>query len=161
MFLLSGHGYIGKLLELPQGCQGFFHDSRGKVGFVSRCRNREEPHLTLRGESPGFCRVAAGNLVFLSSYNGELRDLLLLPQESPVSMRVVRGLSGFLCSRCLGQGSLLALRLDLRVPLQCPHGSQGSSGVSTGESGLVSCGDMQVRCPLDLKSNVRLPVGLT
>ena len=98
---------------------------------------------------------------FLLSYNGDLRDPLVWSPESPVSMRVVRGLSGFLCSRCLGQGSLLALRLDLRVPLQCPHGSQGSSGVSTGESGLVSCGDMQVRCPLDLKSNVKLPVGLT
>ena len=29
---------------------------------------------------------------FLSSYNGDLRDLLIRPQERPVSMRVVRDL---------------------------------------------------------------------
>ena len=38
----------------------------------------------------------------LSSYDGDLRDLLLWPQESPVSMRFTKGHSGFLSSRCLG-----------------------------------------------------------
>ena len=37
------------------------------------------PHLALRGESPGFSRVTAGNMGFLSSYDGDLRDPLVLP----------------------------------------------------------------------------------
>ena len=32
----------------------------------------------------------------LSTYDRDLRDLLWLPQERPVPMRVARGLSGFL-----------------------------------------------------------------
>ena len=62
------------------------------VGFLLRRRSGKGPHLTLRGESPGFSRVAAANLGFLSSYDGELRNLLVWPQESPVSMGVVKGL---------------------------------------------------------------------
>ena len=38
----------------------------------------------------------------LSSFDGDLRDLLLWPQERPVSMRVARGLLGFLSSQCQG-----------------------------------------------------------
>ena len=37
---------------------------------------------------------------FLSSYNGDLRDPLMWPQESPVSIRIATGLLGFLSSRC-------------------------------------------------------------
>ena len=56
------------------------------MGFLSRCCSRKGPHLTLRGESLGFSRVVAVNLEFLSSYDGDLRDLLEGLQESPVSM---------------------------------------------------------------------------
>ena len=38
----------------------------------------------------------------LSSYDGDLRDLLLWPQERPVSMQGARFLSGFLSCRCWG-----------------------------------------------------------
>ena len=37
---------------------------------------------------------------FISIYDGDLRAPVLWPQERPVSMRVVRGLSEFLSSRC-------------------------------------------------------------
>ena len=37
---------------------------------------------------------------FLSSCDRDLRDPLVWPQERPVSMRVAKGLSGFLSSRC-------------------------------------------------------------
>ena len=85
-FLASGDRYVGELLEMPQGFQGPFRGSRGKVVFLSGRCGGKGPHLELRGESPGFSRVAAGNMGFLLSYNGDLRDLLMLPQESPVSM---------------------------------------------------------------------------
>ena len=85
VFLSSGDGYVGELLELPQGFQGPFRVSRGKVGFLSRHRSRKGPHLGLRGDSPYFSRVVAGKLGFLSCYDGYIRDLLMLPQESPVA----------------------------------------------------------------------------
>ena len=152
---------VGELLELHQRYQGPFQGSRGKVGFLSRHYSRRGPHLTLRGESPGFSRVAAGNLRFLLSYDGDLMDLLVLPQESQVSMQVARGFSGFLSSRCRDLGSHLELRLepqssssadmDLGVPMQFQQGSQALSHVETCKSTFLS------RC----KSSVRLPVKLT
>ena len=69
----------------------------------------------MRGESPGFSRVVAGNEGFLLSYDGDLRDLLVLPQESLVCMQVERGLSGFLSSRCQVLSPHLKLRLEPRV----------------------------------------------
>ena len=38
----------------------------------------------------------------LSTYDGELRDPLWWPQETPVHMRVARGLSGLFSRRCWG-----------------------------------------------------------
>ena len=88
-------------------------------------------------------------------------DLLVLPQESQVSMQVARGFSGFLSSRCRDLGSHLELRLepqssssadmDLGVPMQFQQGSQALSHVETCKSTFLS------RC----KSSVRLPVKLT
>ena len=77
MFCSSGDVKVGDLLELPQGCQEPFRDSRGKLGFLSRHHGRKRSHLALRGESPGFSQVAAANMGFLSSNNGDIRDTLV------------------------------------------------------------------------------------
>ena len=56
---------------------------------------------------------------FLSSYKGDLKDPLMWPQESPVSLRVARGFLGFLS---IGAGSKVLiwnLGRNLRVPLHC------------------------------------------
>ena len=127
VFLSSGDRYVGELLELHQGCHGPFQDSRVKVGFLSRCHSGKGPHLALRGESPGFSRVVAGNLRFLSSYDGDLRDPLVLPQESQFSMRVARGLSRFVSSQRRG----LCHHLELSPETQC------SSPVLTWISGFL------------------------
>ena len=121
MFLSSGKGYVRELLELHQGCQGPFRGTRVKVGFLSRRHNRKGPHLALSVESPGFSRVAAVILGFLSSYDGDLREAFVLPQESQVSMRIARGLSRYLSRRCSGLYPHLELRLE----------PQGSSPVLT------------------------------
>ena len=110
VFLSSGEGYVGELLELHPGRQGPFWGSRGKVWSLSRHCSRKEPHLALRGESPDFSWVEVGNLGFLSSYDGNLRDLLVGPQESPFSMRVARGLLGFHSSQCRVLGPQQELR---------------------------------------------------
>ena len=86
MFLSSGDGYLGNFLH--QGYQGHFRDARGKVRYLSRSCSGKGPHLVLKGESPGFSQVAEGNLGFLSSYDRDFRDLLMLPRESQASMRV-------------------------------------------------------------------------
>ena len=161
MFLSSGDGYVAEILKLPQGCQGPFRGSRVKVRFLFRSRSGKRPHLALRGESLGFFRVVAGNLGFLSSYDWDFRDPLVLPQKSPVSMRVARGLSGFLSSQCCDLGPHLELRMephfltsadmDLGVPMEFSQGSKALSRVETCKSAFLS----------SCNSSVRLPVGLT
>ena len=55
--------------------------------------------------------AAVRGLRFFSSYTMELREPLVLPQGSQVSMQVARGLSGFLSSQCRGLGPHLELWL--------------------------------------------------
>ena len=52
----------------------------------------------MMGEPRGFPRVAAG----FSSYDGELREPLMLAQGSPVSIRVARGSVALLSSHSRG-----------------------------------------------------------
>ena len=127
MFLLSGDVYIGEFLELHQGCQGTFRGSRGKVGFLSRHCRGKGPHLTLSSESPGFSQIVAAYLCFLPSYDEDLRDPLMLLQESQVSMRLVKGLSGFLSRRCSGLSPHMYLSPE----------TQGSSPVLTWIAGFL------------------------
>ena len=150
VFLSSGDVCVVELPELPQGCQGPFRGSRGKVGFLSRCCSGKGPHFALRGQSPGFSRVDAGNFGFLSSYDGDLMELLMWPQESPVSMRVARDFSGFLSHLC----QVLSPHLELRPQ------PQASSSVLTWISGFLCSlhrgvrprliGDMQFHSPPEL-----------
>ena len=110
MILSSGDGYVGEPFELHQGFQKPDRGSRGKVGFPLRHRSGKGPHLTLRGESPGLSGVIAGNVGFLPSCDRDHWKWLLWPQESPVSVRVMRGLSGFLSSLCRVLGHHLRLK---------------------------------------------------
>ena len=103
-------GMSGNFLSCIEGVKDPFESQEGRWDISQYAHSRKGPHLMLRGESPGFSQVTAGNLVFLSSYNGDLRDPLVWPQERPVSMRVVRGFSGFLSSRCW----VLRYRLETR-----------------------------------------------
>ena len=79
------------------------------MGFLSRHHRGQGPRLALRGKSPGSSRIASG---FLSSYDEDLSDPLVGPQVGPVSKRVGRGRSGFLCNCCQGRGSHLDLRSE-------------------------------------------------
>ena len=108
MFLSSGEGYVGELLELHQGCQGPFEAQERRWDF-SRDATLKRASSRIEGKSPGFSRITAGNLGFFLSYIWYLRDPLVLPQESQVPMRIVRGLSGFLSRRCRGLGPNLEL----------------------------------------------------
>ena len=74
----------------------------------------------------------------------------MLPEESAVSMRVAKGLLQFHSSLCWVLGPHLELRPEPQVSSPVLTCISGSYGVSTEESGLVSCGDMQVRFLLEL-----------
>ena len=54
----------------------------------------------------------------LSTYDGDLRDPLWWPQERPVPMELLGGLSGFLSRRCRGLTSCLESVVELED--SCP-----------------------------------------
>ena len=73
----------------------------------------------------------------LSTYDGDLRDPLLWPQERPVPMRVAQGPLGIpletmpgpktICGVGVGNGGFLSSAdMDLGVLLESPQGSQSS-----------------------------------
>ena len=116
-------------------------------GLPPICLSRNGPHLAWRGEPPGFSRVAAGALDLRrgpqgtalvasgkasphASCSGASRD------SSPVDARA----KDLVWSRCR----------NLRIPLQCGHGSWGISGVSPGELVVLVCGGMNVHFPPEL-----------
>ena len=124
-FFLTCGRTLGVPLECRRMCQGSSWVASKLSRTLSRLKSEDGislqrhsgkgPHLTLRGESPGFSRVAPENLGFLSSYYLDFRDRLLLPQEGQVSRRVARGLLGFLSSQCRVLGPHLELRPQPQV----------------------------------------------
>ena len=125
MFLPSGDGYLSGLPKLHKGCQIHFCVSRGNLVFLSRHYSGKGPHLASRGKSPGFSRVAAGSLGFLSSCERDLMDLLVLPLRSQVSFDVARGTSGILSNHRRGIG--LCLEFCWSTQCSCPA-AMGISG---------------------------------
>ena len=149
-----------ELLELPQGCQGPFRGSRGKVGFLSRSHIGKGPHLALRGESPGFSRVAAANFVSLTSYDEDFREALVgasgifrlhascerpldIPLQSlpgPRSSSVVEaGHQGSSPVLTWTSGSLWGFHRGVRPHLEWRHAHPLSSRAGKAASGFLSC----------------------
>ena len=145
-FLSGGVGYVGELLELQQGCEGPFGGSRGSENILETpqqkwASSRLEGRTSWIFSSCGRCsRLMTGTS---GTCSGGLRK-----GRSPCEL--LGGLSGFLSRRCRG------LRLCVES-LPEPEDSSpvltwiwGTSGVSPGESVLVSSGGMHVRFPLEL-----------
>ena len=130
MFLLRANGNVGELLELPQECQEAFRAKRGKVGFLSRRHSGKGPHLTLKGESPGISRVAAGNSVPLE---------LCWGSQGPAHGASGKSSLQVSCERPTG------------IPLQSLPGPRSSSGVEAGTSGFLSSADMDFGVPLEFQ----------
>ena len=120
-------------------------------------------HVT--GESPGFFRVVAGGLGFLSRYHGELREPLVLPRGSQVSIRVARGSAGLLWSHGRGmrpqvswkgesQGVSRGAAVSLGS-LELPRGPEGASNLDSGKSGLLWSFEGPLGIPLELVQGTR------
>ena len=96
-------------------------------------------------------------LQVLSSYYGDFRDPLWWPQERPVPCELLGGLSGFLSCRCQG------LRPSVESVPEPEDSSPvltwilGYSGVSPGESVLVSSGACKCTFLPSCSSSVTLP----
>ena len=114
VFLLRGDGYVGELLELHQSVKDPFEAQRegGMSLEKPQCKSTSS---RVESTISRFSRAAAGKLGFLSSYNGEFWDPLMWPQESPVSMRVGRGLLRFLSNRSQVLGPYLELSPEPQV----------------------------------------------
>ena len=97
------------------------------------------------GGTSGFSQVALG----FSSYDGELREPLVLPQGSPIFIRVVRGSWGLLSSHFRANRPHLGLCQEANVPLQGRQGSRDCIPDSPGESGLISSGSKEPRSALE------------
>ena len=127
----------------------------------------------MTGESHCFSRVAAGGLRFLSRYHGELREPLVLPQGSQVSIRVARASTGVLWSHGRGIRPQFTWKGESQGvsqvaagsvgSLELPQGPEGASHVVSGKSGiLLSCeGPLRIRLKLvrATRASSRVEVG--
>ena len=119
-----------------QGCQEPFRISRGNLGFLLRRCSRKGPHLAMLGEPLGFSRFAPR----FSRYDGELREPLVWPQGSPISIQFARGSWGLLSNHCRANRPQLGLCPE--TPCSSPVVTRISACIqcSPRDSGLVSCG---------------------
>ena len=116
--------------------------------MLLRCCRRKGPHLALTGASRGLSRVAAGGLRFLSRYQGELREPLVLPQGSQVSIRVASVSAGVLWIHGRGIRPQFAWKWKSQIvsrvlagsmgSLELPQRPEGASHVVSARSGILS-----------------------
>ena len=86
----------------------------------------------------------------LSNYNGDIRDPLWWPQESPVPMGDARGPFGIPLQSMSGPNTLFGVSAEPEDSSPMLTWILGTSGVAPGESVLVSSRDMHVRFPPEL-----------
>ena len=141
--------------------------------MLSRCCRRKGPRLALTGASCGLSRVAARGLGFLSRYHGELREPLLLPQGSQVSIRVGRASVRVLWSHGRGIRPQFTWKGESQGvsqvaagsvgSLELPWGPEGASHVVSGKSGILSSCEGPLGIPLELvrviRASSRIEVG--
>ena len=90
---------------LQGGAEDCSRVTAGESGLVSQSG----------GKSRDVSRVSAGSLGFHSSCHGDLRDPLVLPQESQVSFRIVRGSVGLLSNHFHFSSNLVQKDSDLTI----------------------------------------------
>ena len=155
LFLRCGET-LGVPLEWRRVCCGASSVASRMLRTFSRLKSEDGIFLEMpqcksadshvEGRISQFFQYAAGNLGFLSTYDGDARDPLVWPQESAVSMRVAKGLSGFLFTHSRGHGPHTDLRPE----------PQASSPVLTWNSGLLWSFRRGVNLPLMWRNAIQL-----
>jgi len=115
----------------------------------------------MMGESHGFSRAAAQRVGFLSSYDEELREPLVWPQGSPVSIRVVRGSTALLSSHGRGIGPQESLKGEYRGLSRVESGNPGFPQLVTVTSGSFSWCLWEVRNTVELGEASRDSLGVS
>ena len=110
----------------------------------------------MSGESRGFSRAAALCVLFLSSYHGELREPLVWPQESPVSIRVARVSMTLLSNHGRGIGPQDVLKGESRSLSRVESGNPGFPQLVTVTSGSFSWCLWEVRNTEELRGAARV-----
>ena len=98
-------------------------------------------------------------MAFLSSYDGELREPLVLSQGSPVSIRVARGSVGLLLSHGRGIGPQFALKRESGRLSRVVAGNPGFPRLVTVTSGSFSWCLWEVRNTLEWELPLGTPMG--
>ena len=122
---------------------------RRERGISLKTLQWKGPHLAMTGDPRGFSRVVAG----FSSYDRELREPLVWPQGSPVSIRVARGNTKLLFSHdreiCVFQNVARPMRLPLEfqgeIGLLLPCDGQVGIPFQTKQGNQPSCRDKEGR----------------
>ncbi|KAI4555750.1 hypothetical protein MJT46_014373 [Ovis ammon polii x Ovis aries] len=144
LLLLRCDGNARNSFPTKQGKDPSSRASRRKLGSPGCVR---DPRASSRVET-------AQNLLdflelrqVLSTYDWDLRDPLWWPQKRPVPMRVPRGHSGFLSRRCRSLRPCVESGPEPEDSSPVLTWIWGISGVSPGESVLVSNAGMHLRFP--------------
>ena len=145
-FHLSGAGYVGELFELQQGCEEPFGSSRGLVNILETPQ-RNWASSRLEGRT-SWIYSSCGRCSRLTTGTSGTRSGGLRKGQSPCPL--LRDFSGYLSRRCRGLRPCVESVPDPEDSSPVQHGSWGISGVSPGESVLVSRGGMHVRFPPEL-----------
>ena len=89
--------------------------------------NEKRTSSLVERESRCFYRVEVESFGFLRSCDGDIRELIMLPQRSQASLHIARGTSGFLSVHFRG----------IRLHLELSSETQDSSAVVTGILGFL------------------------
>ena len=158
--LSSCNGYLLEPTEWHNRSQASCGVLRGDKGLVSwPCRKRRASSRD-EGESCGFSRAAAKHVGYPSSYDRELREPLVWPQVSIVSIQVVRGSVALLSSHGRGIGPEVALKGESRGHSLVAAGNpvfpllvtvtSGSFSDAYGKSGILWIWEGSLGTPLGL-----------
>ena len=162
-------GILGPL-DLHERSRASSRILRGNSVLLWRRCSRNGPHLGWTGVSRGLSQVAVGGLGFLSRFQGELREPLVLPQESQVSIRVARASPGVF----LNHGRVIRPHFTWKgespcVPrvaagsvgsLELPRGRDGASHVVSWKSGILLSFQGPLGIPLTLVQGTRASLGV-
>ena len=110
--LLSRDGHLLEPTLWPKGSQASCEVWREDRGLLSRPCKKRRPSAREDGGVSGVSSSCGASVGFLTRYDGELREPLMWPQGSQVSMRMERGSVSLLSSHGRGIRPQDALKMD-------------------------------------------------
>ena len=156
----SCNGYFLEPIEWPKGCQASCGVLREDSGLLSRpCRKRRASSCD-DGQISLFFSSCNASVGFFSSYNGDLKETLVCPQGSPISIPVATGCMALLSSHSRGIGPEDPLKKESRGHSRVAPGNPGFPRLVLVTSQSFSGCLWEVRYTVVLGGASRTPLGL-